>query len=179
MADLSVSRRLLMRLAFFGLALLIMFFHLLPLNTEPKPWAPPDLLLAFAFAWSLRRPDYVPPLSIAAVMLMADLLLQRPPGLMAALTVTGCEYLRTRTASLRAASFAGEWLAVCLTLAGITVANRLVLALLGVAQAQLLLSLIQMLATMAVYPLVVLVSQSLMRVRKPAPGNAEALRVRR
>lgn len=178
MAELALSRRLLMRLAFFALALVIMFFHLLPLNTQPKPWAPPDLLLALAFAWALRRPDYVPPLSIAAVMLMADLMFQRPPGLMAMLVVLGCEYLRTRTASLREASFAGEWLAVCLTLAAITVANRLILAVFGVVQAQLVLSLVQVLLTMAVYPLVVLVSQSLMGVRKPAPGDAQVLGVR-
>lgn len=167
-----------MRLAFLALALLIMFFHLLPLNTQPKPWAPPDLLLALAFAWTLRRPDYVPPLSIAAVMLMADLVFQRPPGLMAMLVVLGCEYLRPRSASAGESGFAGEWLAVCLTLAAITVTNRLLLALFGVAQAQLGLSLIQMLLTMAVYPLVALASQSLMGVRKPAPGDAEALGTR-
>ena len=62
-----------------------------------------------------------------------------------------------------------------LTLAAITVANRVVLALLGVPQAQLGLSLIQMLATMAIYPAVVFASQTLMGVRKPAPGDSGAL----
>ncbi|MCB1363978.1 MAG: rod shape-determining protein MreD [Rhodobacteraceae bacterium] len=171
----SPARRLLMRAAFIGLALLVMFVHLLPLNTQPRPWAPPDLIVAFAFAWSLRRPDFVPILSIAAVMLTADLMLQRPPGLWALLVVLGCEYLKTRTAGLRESGFAGEWLAVCLTLAAITVANRVVLALLGVPQAQLGLSLIQMLATMAIYPAVVFASQTLMGVRKPAPGDSGAL----
>ncbi|MFV0512998.1 MAG: rod shape-determining protein MreD [Jhaorihella sp.] len=171
----SPARRLLMRAAFIGLALLVLFFHLLPLNTQPRPWAPPDLIVGFAFAWSLRRPDFVPVLSIAVVMLTADLLLQRPPGILALLVVLGCEYLKTRSAGLREAGFAAEWLAVCLTLAAITVANRVVLAVTGVPQAQLGLSLIQMLATMVVYPAVVLVSQSMMGVRKPAPGDTGAL----
>ncbi|TDK42234.1 rod shape-determining protein MreD [Antarcticimicrobium luteum] len=175
MDSMSPSRLWLMRAAFLGLALLIMFFHLIPLDTLPRRWAPPDLLIAAAFAWCLRRPDYAPAVSIAAVMLMADLLFQRPPGLMALLAVLGSEYLKTRAGGLREASFAGEWLAVCLTLLAITVLNRLVLGVLSVEQAQLSLSLIQMAMTMLAYPLVVLVTQSLMGVRKLAHGDAEAM----
>jgi len=175
MGNLSPSRLWLMRAAFLGLALLIMFFHLIPLDTLPRRWAPPDLLIAFAFAWSLRRPDFAPAPSIAAVMLMADLLFLRPPGLMALLVVLGSEYLKTRASSLREASFAGEWLAVCLSLLAITVLNRLTLALLAVEQAQLSLSLFQMVMTMIAYPLVVLVTQSLMGVRKPAPSETDAM----
>jgi len=133
------------------------------------------LLITFSLAWCLRRPDYAPAISIAAVMLIADLMFQRPPGLLAALVVLGSEYLRNRTAGLREASFVGEWAAVCITLAGITVVNRVVLTLLAVPQAQLGLSLIQMLASMLAYPLVVLVTQSVMRVRKPGPGDADGL----
>jgi len=175
MGNLSPSRLWLMRAAFLGLALLIMFFHLIPLDTVPRRWAPPDLLVAFAFAWSLRRPDFAPAPSIAVVMLMADLLFLRPPGLMALLVVLGSEYLKTRASGLREASFAGEWLAVCLSLLAITVLNRLTLALLAVEQAQLSLSLIQMVMTMIAYPLVVLVTQSLMGVRTPAPSDTDAM----
>lgn len=178
MAENVLSRRMPMRIAYFAIAAVIVFFHLLPLSTMPPYWAPPDLLLGITFAWLMRRPDYVPMLSIAAVMLMADLMFQRPPGLMALLAVLGCEYLRTRAANLREASFAGEWLAVCLTLAAITLANRMILALLGVAQAQFGLALMQMLATMIAYPAIVLVSQWLLGIRKPAPGDAGALGVR-
>lgn len=174
-SPLSPSRLWLMRAAFLGLALLIMFFHLIPLETVPRRWTAPDLLVAFAFAWALRRPEYAPALSIAAAMLMADLLFQRPPGLMALLVVLGSEYLKNRAAGLREASFAGEWLAVCLTLLAITVLNRLVLGLLAVEQAQLSLSLIQMVMTMLAYPPVVLVTQSVMGVRKLAPSDAEAI----
>lgn len=175
MASLSLSRLWLMRTAFLGLALLIMFFHLIPLDTVPRHWAPPDFLIAVSFAWCLRRPDYAPALSIAATMLMADLLFQRPPGLMALLVVLGAEYLKNRAGGLREASFAGEWLAVCLTLLAITVLNRMVLGLLAVEQAQLSLSLIQMVMTMLAYPLVVLVTQSLLGVRKLAPSEIEAM----
>ncbi len=178
MAEHTTSRLWLMRAGFLALALLIMFIHLLPLDTVPRHWAPPDLLIAFVFAWVLRRPDYVPALSLAIVMLVADLLLQRPPGLMALLVVLGSEYAKNRTAGLREASFAGEWVAVAMVLIAITVLNRLILALLVVPTAPLGLSLIQMLLTIAVYPLVVVITQSLMGVRKPGPGDARTMNTR-
>lgn len=177
-AEFSTSRLWLMRAAFLGLALLIMFFHLLPLDTVPRRWAPPDLLIAFTFAWCLRRPDFVPALAIALIMLMADLMLQRPPGLLAMLMVLGCEYLKNQTAGLRGASFLGEWAAVGIVLVGITVLNRLILIIVAVQPAPLGLSLIQMVLTIAVYPVVVAITQSLMGVRKPAPGDAGAFGAR-
>lgn len=167
-----------MRVGFLGLVLLIMFFHLLPLDTVPRRWAPPDLLIAFTFAWALRRPDYVPVLSLAMGLLMADLMLQRPPGLLALLIVIGTEYLKNQIAGLRESSFIGEWMAVAVVMVGITVLNRLILVVLAVQPAPLGLSLLQMVLTIAVYPLVVLVTQSLMGVRKLAPGDASTLSAR-
>jgi len=62
-----------------------------------------------------------------------------------------------------------------MVLVGITILNRLVLGIVAVQPAPLGLSLIQMVLTIAVYPVVVLITQSLMGVRKPAPGDAGAL----
>jgi rod shape-determining protein MreD len=177
MANVSVARTWLMRAAFAGLALLIMFFHLLPLDTQPHSWAPPDLLTAFAFAWVLRRPDYAPTLLLAAVMLLADMLFQRPPGLLACLVVLGAEYLKTRAGNGET-SFIGEWIAVAVAMISISVLNRFVLLVLGVDQPALGLILIQTLMTIAVYPIVVLITHGLMGVRKLAPSEAEALGAR-
>ncbi len=172
--DNSPTQLWIMRVCFLGLSLLIMFFHLLPLDSVPRRWAPPDLLIAFVFAWALRRPDYVPILSIAGVMLMADLMFQRPPGLLALLVLMGTEYLQLRFAGLKDASFAGEWIAVCIVLVAIMVANRLVLALLAVQQAPLGLTLMQLIMTISIYPLVVLITQSVFGVRTLAPSDSEA-----
>ncbi|MBK0329699.1 rod shape-determining protein MreD [Rhodobacteraceae bacterium F11138] len=168
-----------MRTWFVLLAMTIMFFHLLPLDTLPRRWAPPDLLIAFAFAWIMRRPEYVPVLVLAGVMLLADLLFQRPPGLLALLVVLGSEYMKNRTAGLSESSFAGEWISFCFVILAITLLNRLVLTLMLVQQAPLALNLIQMVLTMAVYPLVVFVTQALMGVRRLSPGDAEAFGSRR
>lgn len=175
MAEIALSRRLLMRLIYLALAMAIILFHLLPLNTHPRAWAPPDLLLALTFAWTMRRPDYVPLLSVALVMFLADLLFQRPPGLMAALVVLGADYLRGRVPALRGAGFGREWLTVGLTITAILIASRAVTALFGVTQAQLSLALMQLVLTFLAYPVVVLVSRTLFGVRRLSMGDAARL----
>lgn len=167
-----------MRAAFPSLALLYIFFHLLPLDTVPRQWAPPDLLLAMAMAWSLRRPDYVPTVLLAVTLLLADLMFQRPPGLMALFVLLGCEYLKPRALTHRDTGFVAEWISVSLVLTAIIVLNRLALSLVGVLQAPLGLILIQMLLTIAAYPLVVFASQSILGVRRMTSAELETLGIR-
>ena len=93
-----------MRAAFVGIALVTLLYHLLPLDLSPRRWAGPDLIMAIAFAWVLRRPEYVPALSIGIVFFVADLLYLNPPGLLAALVVIACESLKSRARSLSSPS---------------------------------------------------------------------------
>ena len=175
MADALLPRIWLMRALYLGLSVLLIFVHLLPLDMMPPGWAGPNIFLALTFAWAVRRPDYVPLLLVALVALGMDLLLQRPPGLWAAITVLGLETLRTRAASLRDLTFAAEWAAVSSTLVVMTLAYRIALTVLMVDQAPLGLSLMQLLATLLVYPLVALLSHGLLGVRKRAPGDFDPL----
>lgn len=176
MAEFTASRLWLMRLAFVGLCVLLIYLHLLPLETTPRRWAGPDLIVALAFVWALRRPDYVPVLSVALVMLLSDLMLQRPPGLLALLVVLGVEHLKKRSRGLREAPFFTEWTSVAVVLIAITLINRLILTILVVQQAPLGLSLMQMLMTILIYPIVVAFSQFAMGVRKIAPGDVDLMR---
>lgn len=175
MDELSTSRLWLMRGVFFALALVILFFLLLPLSTAPKLWAGPDLLLALVCAWSLRRPDYVPAPLIAAVVLIADLLLYRVPGLLALLVVLGTETLKSRATGLRDASFMGEWTAATMVILAIALGERLILAILLVEQAPLGLALSQAVTTILIYPVVVFLSHILFGVRRLSPGDEDAL----
>lgn len=175
MNDLSQTRLWIMRFAFVGLALLLIFFNLLPLETTPRRFAGPDLLLAFACAWCLRRPEYVPAISIAGVFLLADMLLQRPPGLFAMLALLGCENLKSRRRTLRDSSFAAEWFTVALIVILIMVSYRLALTLVFLPLPSLPLSLSELAMTLLFYPLIVLVTHGLMGVRKYAPGELDAL----
>lgn len=174
MNEQSAAKLWFMRAGFVLIALANLFFHLLPLETVPRSWAGPDLLLAFACAWSLRRPEYVPPILLAAVFLLTDFLLQRPPGLWALLALFGCEHLKGRASALRASTFPAEWVAVLIVLVAIPLANQIILALVLVPTPPLGLTVSQLLMTAFVYPLVVLVTHALMGVRKAAPGDLDA-----
>ena len=205
MNDQSAALLWAMRLAFVLLAFVILFFHLLPLDTQPidlftprllplentapaearleellrnegpRRWIAPDLIFCFACAWSFRRPEFVPALALAFVFLFADLLLQRPPGLWAMLALIGCENLKSRARSLRDANFVAEWLTVGAIMIAITLLNHIVMALALVETPKLALSLSELGMTLLFYPLTVLITHSLMRVRKAAPGDLDAL----
>lgn len=163
------------RLAYAGLALALIALPLLPLDTVPRGFAAPDLLLAVTLAWAARRPDTLPVLAVAAVFLLADLLFQRPPGLFTALVLVLTEWLRRRAPRLRRGSFLGEWLAVGAGIAAVAGANRVVLAVLMTPQAPLGLTLIQVILTIALYPVVAGVAQLALGLRRPAQGEVDAL----
>ncbi|MEM6940152.1 MAG: rod shape-determining protein MreD [Pseudomonadota bacterium] len=175
MTELSPARLWVMRGAFLLLALLLILFQLLPLETLPRTWAGPDLLLCFACAWSLRRPEYVPAVPLALTFFLADLLLQRPPGLLALLTLIACENLKIRSRSLRDSSFPAEWLTVSVTFIVLAMANRLVLAIALVDLPPLTLFLSGLAMSVLVYPAVVLITHFAMGVRMAAPGDLDAL----
>ncbi len=168
----SPSHTWAMRGLYVFLAFLVLFLHLLPLNTQPDRWPFPDLLIALTFAWVVRRPEYVPPLIIAAVMLMADLLLQRPPGLLATLVLLGSVYLRSSAPSMRDAGFVGEWTSVAAVVTVIFLANRVVLSVLSVEQTALGPVVIQMVLTIGIYPIIVVLSQTVFGVRRVSAANA-------
>jgi len=175
MADNVATFMWTMRALYAGLCLVIVYLHLLPLDTVPRGWAGPDIVLALTFAWVLRRPEYVPPLLIAMVLLLCDLLFHRPPGLWAALVLIASQTLRGQTRELRDMTFSVEWFSVATTLVAITIAYRVTLAILLIDQAPLGLSLMQMVMTLVAYPLVVIVSQALFGVRRLAPGDVDPM----
>jgi rod shape-determining protein MreD len=174
MTEQTASRLWGMRLTFALIVCVILFFHLLPLDTSPRRWVGPDLLLAFACAWSLRRPDYVPAPALAALFLLADFLLIRPPGLWAALALLACEHLKSRARGLRDGSFANEWLTVCLVMFCVALAYRAILLVTFVELPAFGLSVFELLMTMLFYPVVVAVTHFLLGVRKISPRELDA-----
>lgn len=174
MSDSAPTKPWVMQSIFVALCFAVIFFQLLPLETTPRRWTGPDMVLLICFAWSLRRPDYVPAILVALVALMADLLFQRPPGLFAALMVLATETLKRRARLLRDQTFAVEWLTVASALLGVMLSYRLVLSLMVVPHPPLGLTLIQLVMSVLCYPLVAAVSHYLFGVRKVAPGEVDA-----
>lgn len=163
-----------LRLWFLLVAGLLVAAPLLPLHTEPRPFAAPDLLLAATLAWAARRPDALPVLVVGGVFLLADLLFQRPPGLFTALVVLATEWLRARAARLGKAPFLVEWATVAACVVGVALADRAVLALLATPQPRWGLTLIQVVLTVAAYPLVVALARLALGLRR-AGAEGEAM----
>ena len=167
-----------MRSGFVLLVFAILFYCLLPQQTLPRSWAGPEMVSIFAFAWVIRRPEFVPMLLLGALLLLADLLLSRPPGLWALLVLLAAERLRARSLALRDSTLIAECAEVALLIVGISVLYMVVLSLLLVEGISPTLIISQAIATILVYPVVVFATHVGMGVRKPVPGELDARGVR-
>ncbi|CUH54357.1 hypothetical protein [Shimia marina] len=166
MAEAALSSKWLMRLLFAGLCLTLIFVQLLPLETTPRRWAGPDFMLVVTLAWAGRRPDIPSAPLVAGLFLLADFLLLRPPGLVAAIVVLATEIQRSRAPRMRDATFASEWLNAAVLMIGITICYRIISALVLLPTPSLGLMLMQVMMNIAVYPLVVFISHILFGVRR-------------
>ncbi len=156
MAELSKHRIFSLNAQYCGLISLFAFLYLLPIHLASPLWAAPDLIMGLTYVWSLRRPHDIPILLIAFVIFMADLLFQRPPGLMAAIIVIGCEFLRSRSPFTRDATIVIEWFIIGVVVASSFLVNRLVLSLVLVPTLPLSTELMQIAMTVISYPLIVI-----------------------
>ncbi len=178
MAEQNETRTWFMRTAFFVLAVFVLYWQLLPLETTPRRWTGPDLLLVLSCVWVLRRPDYAPVFLIACILLLADFLLGRPPGLLAAVVVLVTENLRRRSFTMRDMPFGVEWLTAGGALCAMIIGNRVLNAIFFVEQPSLGLSLIQLIMSVLCYPLVVLFCVVFLRIRRVGPHERDGLGAR-
>ena len=163
------------RLIFVGTAAFLMFLRLLPLHPAAAGHLPgPDILLCLAFAWTMRRPEYLPVWLLAAVLLLEDFLLMRPPGLWTALVVIATEFIRSRVALTRELSFGVEWLMVAALMFAVFLAYRLVFAVAFLPQPEFAFAAVQILWSIAAYPVAVAISRFGLDLRKPAAGEVDA-----
>lgn len=161
------------RALFLALALFLLFVRLLPLGNAPGALPGPDLLLCLILAWVVRRPDFLPMPLILLVILVEDLILMRPPGLWTAIVILATEFLRGRVALTRELNFLVEWMLVSGVMLGMMLAYRLVLGLALVPQPAFGFAIVQVLWSIALYPLVVAMSRLVLDLRKPAMGEVD------
>ncbi len=154
------------RSLFAGLAAVVAFVQLLPLSPGPGGVPGPDVMLLIALSWVVMRPDFAPVLLIAAIFLLMDFLLMRPPGLWTALVVLVTEFLRARHYQLRATSFLVEWLLIAALIAALMISYTLILSVFAVERPAFGLTLIRMIFTILTYPLVVVLAGRAFGLRK-------------
>jgi rod shape-determining protein MreD len=201
MAERPGSDVWLYRGLFLGLAFLLFFYRLLPLGPSVGTWAwldailpedatgfllrvttgsadgtwpGADLLLCIVLAWAMRRPDFVPVALLAVVVLIEDALLMRPPGLWTLLVLLAVEFLRGRAELTRGVNFAVEWIIASALIFGLLLSYRIILAIAFVPQPPFGFALVQIIATVLCYPLVVAFTRFALDVQKPAMGEVDA-----
>ncbi len=178
------------RILFVVLALVFLFFRLLPLGEVIAPCGPeatgcrlmawfshmpgPDLLLCIIFAWTMRRPDYLPVLLIAAVVLLEDLIMLRPPGLWTGLVVLVSEIIRSRVALTRELNFGVEWLLVSAMMVVMLIVYRMAFGLVLLPQPPFGFAMVQVVWSILCYPLVVFLSRVVLDLYKPGMGEVDA-----
>ena len=173
MAEFWRQEHWVFRALFLALAAFLLFIRLLPLGNAPGTLPGPDLLLCLILAWVIRRPDFLPMPLILTVILIEDLVLMRPPGLWTAIVVLGTEFLRSRAALTRELNLLVEWMLISGVMLGMMLAYRLVLGVAFVPQPAFGFAAVQVLWSMALYPLVVALSQLTLDLRKPATGEVD------
>jgi len=152
---------------YLALAVMFLMIRLLPFGAAEPGWPGPDLMLCLTAAWVQRRPDLMPLGLIAATAFLGDLLLQRPPGLWAALTVLGTEYLRRQVLPGQMQSFPAEFLVFALLNAALILTNWFVLALFVVPQPTLGAVMAQLPVSLLAYPACVFVLVHFLGIRRP------------
>lgn len=179
------------RALFVAIAMVLLFWRLLPLPVammadcaEQAQWCRftvwlwrlpgPDLLLCVIFAWTMRRPDYLPALLIAAVVLLDDMILMRPPGLWTALVLIASEFVRGRVALTRELNFAVEWLLVSGLMVAMLLVYRMIFALTLMPQPGFGYAMVQVIWSIVCYPFVVFLSRFVLDLHKPGMGEIDA-----
>ncbi|MDP3196056.1 rod shape-determining protein MreD [Tabrizicola sp.] len=173
MGDFWRQEQLVFRSLFVVIALLLLFMRLLPLGNAPGALPGPDILMCVILAWIVRRPEFLPMPLILVVILAEDLILMRPPGLWTAIVILATEFLRGRIALTRELSFVVEWLLVSGVMLGMMLIYRLTLGIAFVPQAPFGFVIVQVLWSIAVYPVVVGLSHLALDLRKPATGEVD------
>ena len=154
-----------LRVTFVGVTMALLFVRLLPLQTTPSTISGPDIIMAVIFYLSLQRPDAVPSVLIGAIILIEDMFLQRPPGLMAALIILASAWLKLTASQTQDRNWFKDWWMSALAMIATMVIMRIVLTLALVPRPPALLHYTQLLSTILVFPIVAFVAYYVLQIR--------------
>ena len=178
MASRSNTGATLRVLTVFLVSLALIFAAILPLGPGYGRLPGPDLLLVVFLLWSIRRPEMVPVGIVALIFLLADLILMRPPGLMAATVVLATEYIKTRKDLTLEVPFVVEWGFAAVMIIMVTFFTTLVMMIFGSHVPPLGPLLIKLVFTIFAYPIIVVVAHYLFGLDRPTRNDDRGFRGR-
>lgn len=154
------------------LALVAILVQLLPLDLLAGTGVAPDLLLVLACLWAVRRPEHMPLPLVAGLLLLADMLQDRPIGLWAMISLLIVEAMRAQRDAYRGRPFVVEWGGFAVALALGLMARGLILKLALVSRPEGLDLPLQIFAvTVLSYPVMALLLHYGLRIRAPRPAE--------
>ncbi len=169
---MTLSIRILIYQALFlAIAVALMSFSMIPPRGLQPDLPQPDILFCLIAAWAMRQPDTVRPVMILFTVLLSEIMFLKPPGLWTALVLLATEFLRSLVDRIRYQAFTFEWIVFSGTFAAIIILYQLALAITFVPVLEPGSAALHVLATIIAYPVVVMISNTVFRVRKA--GSAE------
>lgn len=171
-----VRLRIVKRLFYVVLCLLILFAQLLPFSTAPRSWAGPDLMVALTYAWAVRRPDYVPTALVTAMFLLSDVLLYRPLALWTLVVVVTVVLVKIRREIHDRPVLPVEFVNFTLTYIMVNLCYRFILGIFFVETAPIFLTLTQIVSTVAAYPVIVGLTHFVFGIRFPTPRDQDDIK---
>lgn len=178
MIDPLRRRRLIGAALYSVIVLALLLIRLVPFAPGRIGWPGPDLGICVTLAWVLRRPEQISAPLIAVLFFVADLVLFRPPGLVAALAVLASEAARARQHRWRELPFVVEWLRVAILIAMMMFAYRVALGIVFVPLPSLGQVILEFLATVIAYPVVVAVLRRVFGLTRADYIEATTMRLR-
>ncbi len=162
------ARVLVCNLAFLLSAFVILTLRMLPVDFSLGPVPTPDLLFCLIAAWKMRNPHLAHPALIVISVLAAELLFLQPLGLWTALVLLASEFFARIEIQVRFLPFTYEWLMMASAYTTAMIGYQLLLALFLVPVPEAIGLILQILTTIAAYPLVVAATNLVYRIRKVA-----------
>lgn len=162
-------------IVFLILVSVIAIAQLLPLSRVAGALPGPDLLILVISAYAMRRPRMIPTWVYLLVLVATDVLLTRPLGLHAALSLLAVDMMRRRALQSPTMPFSREWLIVATAVTVIALLEVVILLVFLVPQASLGLALIQLIVTVLTYPVVVLLIAEPFGLRRPKATDTDLI----
>lgn len=195
MVDPITLRRFAFRCLFVLVCAVLIFVQLLPLATAPisiplydvisgelleaegqTNFIPgPDLIFALMAAWIIRRPRWAPVGLVVAILLLTDFLFLKPVGLWAAIALLALEFLRARVQASTEIPWPAEIALFGIVFAAATVINTLFFFIFGLPMLDLGKILLHIIMTVLAYPIVLLATHYVLRVRRARPTDLDAV----
>jgi len=156
---------------FLALAFALMSISMMPPRSQQPVLPQPDILFCLIAAWTMRQPDYVRPVMIIVTVLLSEIMFLKPPGLWTALVLLATEFLRSSVDRIRYQAFTFEWILFSATFAAAMILYQLVLVITFVPVLEPGSAALHVLVTIIAYPVIVMISNTVFRVRKAGPAE--------